>query len=79
MFCDWRENQTTCGLFSLSPLLEKMPSSSGSADSDDGDMGLGQTRADSSESTEDKVVEKSPKGRFHRVCRETFPCKITRS
>jgi hypothetical protein len=45
-----------------------MPSSSGSADSDDGEMGLGQTRGDSSESVEDKVVEKSPKGRFHRVC-----------
>ena len=37
--------------------------------SDDGDMDLGHPRGDPSESTEDKVVEKSPKGRFHRVCR----------
>lgn len=46
-----------------------MPSSGGSSVSDDGEMDLGPTRADPSEPMEDKVVEKSPKGRFHRVCR----------
>ena len=46
-----------------------MPSSGGSSVSDDGEMDLGPSRADPSEPMEDKVVEKSPKGRFHRVCR----------
>jgi hypothetical protein len=31
-------------------------------------MGIGKPRPESSESMEEKVVEKSPKGRFHRVC-----------
>lgn len=45
-----------------------MPSSDGSSISDDGEMDLGQGRSDPQELAEDKVVEKSPKGRFHRVC-----------
>lgn len=52
-----------------------MPSSGGSSVSDDGEMDLGPTRADPSEPMEDKVVEKSPKGRFHRVCRYLFVVK----
>jgi hypothetical protein len=55
--------------FILSQPRNSMPSSGGSSVSDDGEMDLGPTRADPSEPMEDKVVEKSPKGRFHRVCR----------
>lgn len=53
-----------------------MSSSSGSSGSDDGEIGLGKPRPESSESTEDKVVEKSPKGRFHRVRSKLFPERV---
>lgn len=49
-------------------LSDSMPSSRGSSVSGDDEMGLSQKRAQSTDFADDKVVEKSPKGRFHRVC-----------
>jgi hypothetical protein len=46
-----------------------LPSSSDSSGSEDSERGRGQKRSSNKEALDDKVVEKSPKGRFYRVCR----------
>ena len=47
--------------------VEKLMPSSESSASDDDEMRVGGNRGGQPDSVEDKVVEKSPKGRFHRV------------
>ena len=46
-----------------------LPSSSDSSGSEDSERGRGQKRSSNKEALDDKVVEKSPKGRFYRVCK----------
>ena len=57
-----------------------LPSSSDSSASEDSDRGHSQKRSSNKEAADDRVLEKSPKGRFYRV-REahqyyTFPTFI---
>jgi|LauGreDrversion4_2_1035121.scaffolds.fasta_scaffold181572_2 hypothetical protein len=56
----------TCSVEKLRGML---PSSSDSSGSEDSERGRGQKRSSNKEALDDKVVEKSPKGRFYRVCR----------
>jgi hypothetical protein len=44
-----------------------LPSSSDSSASEDSDRGHSQKRSSNKEAADDKVLEKSPKGRFYRV------------
>lgn len=53
---------------SVEKLRRMLPSSSDSSGSEDSERGRGQKRSSNKEALDDKVVEKSPKGRFYRVC-----------